>query len=68
MFHPDPQLATMQSYYFKATIFSSTASAANSIDTLLLITLSASLWINLISSVCAYTLKFAFPSLPKLAY
>ena len=29
---------------------------------------SASLWINLLSSVCAYTLKFAFPSLLKLAY
>ena len=39
MFQPDPQLATMQSYYFKTTIFSSTASAANSVATLLLITL-----------------------------
>ena len=29
---------------------------------------SASLWINLLSSVCAYTLKFAFPSLLQLAY
>ena len=25
MFQPDPQLSTMQSYYFKNTIFSSTA-------------------------------------------
>ena len=28
MFQPDPQLATMQSYYLKNTFFSSTSSAA----------------------------------------
>ena len=27
-----------------------------------------SLWINLLGSLCAYTLKFVFPSLPKSAY
>ena len=31
-FQSDPQLETMQSYYFKNTIFSSSASAAVSVD------------------------------------
>ena len=68
MFQPDPQLATMQSYYFKTTIFSSTASAANSIDTLLLITLfSIIVDKSTKQRVCLHT-KFCFPSLLKLAY
>ena len=53
----------------KNTIFSSTASAATSVDyNIICLHYSASLWINLFSSVCAYTLKFAFSSLLKLAY
>ena len=69
MFQPNPQLATMQSYYFKKHLFFQHRLSRYfwSLNCWLL-HYSASLLINLLSSVCAYTLKFAFPNLPKLAY
>ena len=66
MFQPDPQLATMQSYYFKKHLFFQHSLSSYFCRLYCwLLHYSASLWINLLSSVCAYTLKFAFPSLLK---
>ena len=68
MFRPDPHLATKQSYYFKKHHFFQYRLRSYFCRLYCWFHYSASFWINLLSSVCAYTLKFAFPNLPKLAY
>ena len=69
MFQPGPQLATMQTYYFKKHLFFQHRFSSYFCRLYCwLLYYSASLWINLLSIVCAYTLKFAFPNLLKLAY
>ena len=69
IFQPDPQLATMQSYYFKKHfLFQHKLNSYFCRLYCWLLHYSASLWIHPLSSECAYTLKFAFPNLLKLAY
>ena len=68
MFQPDPQLATIQNYCFKKHLFFQHSLSSYFCKLYCsLLHYSASL-INLFSSVCAYTLKFAFPNLLKLTY
>ena len=66
-FKREPQLATKQSCYFKKHHFFQQSFRSYFYRLYCLLYYSASLWINLLSSICAYTFKFVFPSLLKLA-
>ena len=67
-FQPEPQLVTIQSFYFKIHHFLQYRFSSYLCRLYCWLHYSTSLWINLLSSVCAYTLKFAFFSLLNLAY
>ena len=66
-FQPEPQLATMQGCYFKKHLFFQ-CSFSSFCRLYCSLRYWASLWTNLLSRVCVFTLKFVFPSLLKLAF
>ena len=59
MFQSDPQLATMQSYYFKKHHFFQCSLSTHFCRLHCWLHYSASLWINRLRSISAHTLKFA---------
>ena len=67
-FQPKPQLATMLNCYFKKHLFFLSSFKSYFSRSYCWLQYLVSLWISLLSSVCACTFKFTFPSLPKLAY